>query len=195
MKIIAISGSLRPNSSNTALLYVVAKLAPKDPKDLDLTIYKGLADLPHFTPELDGDTLPTSVRDWRAVLEKCDGVIISTPEYAYGMPGVLKNALDWIVSSGELVGKPVATISASPSELGGSKAHASLVLTLTALAANLVEGGSVTIPFIGKKLNASGELTDLNTVQSLKFLLDALVRVITPGSPIFSGVRRKAIQG
>ncbi|MEH2057603.1 MAG: NAD(P)H-dependent oxidoreductase [Nostoc sp.] len=134
--------------------------------------------MPHFTPELDGDTLPTSVRDWRAVLEKYDGVIISTPEYAYGMPGVLKNALDWIVSSGELVGKPVATISASPSELGGSKAHASLVLTLTALAANLVEGGSVTISFIGKKLNANGELTDLNTVQSLKFLLDALVRGI-----------------
>ncbi|OYE01484.1 hypothetical protein [Nostoc sp.] len=62
--------------------------------------------------------------------------------------------------------------------MGGSKAHASLVLTLTALAGNLVEGGSLTIPFIAKKLNASGELTDLNTVQSLKFLLDALVRVI-----------------
>ncbi|OYD96392.1 flavoprotein [Nostoc sp. 'Peltigera membranacea cyanobiont' 210A] len=175
MKIIAISGSLRPSSTNTALLHAVAKLAPKD---LDLTIYNGLADLPHFTPELDGDTLPRVVKDWRALLEKSDGVLISTPEYAYGIPGVLKNALDWIVPSGELVDKPVATISASPSELGGSKAHASLMLTLTALAANLVEGGSVTIPFVSKKLNANGELIDINTVQSLKFLLDALVRAI-----------------
>ncbi|MEH2227196.1 NADPH-dependent FMN reductase [Nostoc sp.] len=105
-------------------------------------------------------------------------ILFSTPEYAYGMPGVLKNALDWIVPSGELVDKPVATISASPSELGGSKAHASLMLTLTALAANLVKGGSATIPFVGKKLNANGELTDMNTLQSLKFLLDALVRGI-----------------
>lgn len=175
MKIIAISGSLRPSSTNTALLYAVAKLAPKD---LDLTIYNGLADLPHFTPELDGDTLPRVVKDWRALLEKSDGVLISTPEYTYGIPGVLKNALDWIVPSGELVEKPVATISASPSELGGSKAHTSLMLTLTALAANLVVGGSVTIPFVGKKLNANGELTDMNTVQSLKFLLDALVQAV-----------------
>lgn len=80
-------------------------------------------------------------------------MLIGTPEYAYGMPGVLKNALDWLVLSGELVNKPVATISASPSEFGGSKARAWLILTLTALAANIVEGGSLTIPFIGKKLN------------------------------------------
>ncbi|MCC5645875.1 NAD(P)H-dependent oxidoreductase [Nostoc sp. CHAB 5824] len=122
--------------------------------------------------------LPIVVKDWCTLLEKSDGVLISTPEYAYGMPGVLKNALDWIVPSGELIDKPVATISASPSELGGSKAHASLMLTLTALAANLIESGSVTIPFVGKKLNANGELTDMNTVQSLKFLLDALVQAI-----------------
>lgn len=175
MKIIAISGSLRSSSTNTALLYATAALAPKE---LELTIYKGLGDLPHFTPELDGDTSPRAVRDWRALLENSDGVLIGTPEYAYGMPGVLKNALDWLVSSGELVNKPVATISASPSESGGSKAHASLILTLTALAANIVEGGSVTVPFVGKKLNSNGGLTDLNTAQSLKFLLDALVQGI-----------------
>ena len=175
MKIIAISGSLRPSSTNTALLYALVTLAPNS---VELSIYKGLGDLPHYNPELDGNTLSISVRDWRLLLLNSDGVIISTPEYAYGMPGVLKNGLDWIVSSGELVGKPVATISASPSDLGGSKAHASLVLTLSALAANLVEGGSVTIPFVGKKLNAQGELTDLSTLQSLKYLLDALVRGI-----------------
>lgn len=107
MKIIGISGSLRSSSTNTALLYATAALAPKE---LDLTIYKGLGDLPHFTPELDGDTSPRAVRDWRALLENSDGVLIGTPEYVYGMPGVLKNALDWLVSSGELVGKPVATI-------------------------------------------------------------------------------------
>ncbi|MDZ8053745.1 MAG: NADPH-dependent FMN reductase [Aulosira sp. ZfuVER01] len=175
MKILAISGSLRPGSANTSLLKAAATLVAEG---IDLTIYEGLADLPHFNPELDGDTPPISVRNLREQFQTSDGVLICTPEYAYGMPGVLKNALDWIVSSGELVGKPVATISASPSEFGADKAHASLVLTLTALAANIIEGASLTVPFVSKKLNGKGELIDPDTVQSLRATIDALVRGI-----------------
>ncbi|MFN6569858.1 NAD(P)H-dependent oxidoreductase [Dendronalium sp. ChiSLP03b] len=172
MKILAISGSLRPGSANTSLLRAAARIIGEG---IELTIYEGLANLPHFNPELDGEVPPISVNNWRKQLRKSDGVIICTPEYAYGMPGVLKNALDWIVSSGELVGKPVAAISASPSEFGGANAHASLVLTLTALAANIVLGASLSVPFVSKKLNNKGELTDPDTAQLLRFVLDALV--------------------
>ncbi|BAY66680.1 NADPH-dependent FMN reductase (plasmid) [Calothrix brevissima NIES-22] len=175
MKILAISGSLRPGSANTSLLRATTTLfAP----GVDLTIYEGLADLPHFNPELDSELPPSSVKNLREQLQSSDGVLICTPEYAYGMPGVLKNALDWIVSSGELVGKPVATISASPSEFGADKAHASLLLTLTALAANIIEGASLTVPFVTKKLNGKGELTDPDTVKSLISALNTFVRGI-----------------
>ncbi len=147
MKILAISGSLRTESSSTALVQALAKMAPKD---VEFTIYHGLADLPHFTPDLDDQAAPISVINFRALLQESDGVIICTPEYAYGMPGVLKNALDWTVSSGEFVGKAVATLSSSPSEFGGSRFHDSLLLTLTALSADVVEGASLTIPFVRK---------------------------------------------
>lgn len=121
MKIVAISGSLRAASSNTAL--VRAALA-SPPPGVETMLYDGLASLPHFSPELDGDAAPASVWNFRAQIASADGVLICTPEYAYGIPGSLKNALDWLVTSGELWRKPVAVLSASPSALGGEKAHA-----------------------------------------------------------------------
>jgi len=90
-------------------------------------IYGGLDDLPHFSPDRDGDDPPRSVGRLRELLRTADGVLIGTPEYAFGVPGALKNALDWTVSSGEFDGKPVAAISASPLYTGGAKAHASLL--------------------------------------------------------------------
>jgi chromate reductase len=101
-----------------------------------------------------------------------------SPEYAFGVPGVLKNALDWTVSSGEFSGKPVVAISASPLWSGGDKAHASLLLTLTALGANVPEKGKLMIPTVNKKLNANGDIVDIETMQALKMVLDALARTI-----------------
>jgi chromate reductase, NAD(P)H dehydrogenase (quinone) len=103
-------------------------------------------------------------------------VLICTPEYANGVPGVLKNALDWVVSSGEFMYKPTAVITASPSPLGGEKAHDSLILTLTIMTAKIVEGGTLKIPFFTKKVNPQGELTDPTTEESLGLLIDALTR-------------------
>ena len=128
IKILAISGSLRASSSNTAICRAAIGLAPDI---IDISIYERLGDLPSFNPELNGDTVPEPVQDWRTRLKESDGVLICTPKYAHGMPGVLKNALDWIVSSGEFVDKHTAVISASPSPDGGDKAHASLVQTRT----------------------------------------------------------------
>ena len=104
MRILAISGSLRASSSNTALLQAAAALAPQD---VEVVLYDGLGDLPHFNPDLDGETVAPAVSSWRSKLRDADGVVFSVPEYAHSVPGVLKNSLDWVVGSGELADKPV----------------------------------------------------------------------------------------
>ncbi|MDQ4141691.1 MAG: NAD(P)H-dependent oxidoreductase, partial [Bacteroidota bacterium] len=124
MKILAISGSLKSTSKNSILVRAIGTLVPEG---WQYTIYNGLDDLPHFSPERDIEPAPEAVQKLRSSLKAADAVLICTPEYAHGMPGSLKNALDWTVSSGEFVGKPVAVLSASPSMLGGDKAHAGLV--------------------------------------------------------------------
>ena len=110
--VLAISGSLRSGSSNTILLRAAAELAPRG---LSVAFYEGLGELPHFNPDLDDEANPPpQVREFRDALRAADGVMICSPEYAHGVPGSLKNALDWVVGSGELSGKPVALINASP---------------------------------------------------------------------------------
>lgn len=175
MHILAISGSLRASSTNTTLVRAITRLAPEN---MQITLYEGLADLPHFSPDLDGNEPPVAVHTLRKSLQAADGVLICTPEYAFGVPGVLKNALDWTVSSGEFWGKPVVVISASPLWGGGDKAHASLLLTLTALGANVPDEGKLMIPTVNKKLNANGDIVDTETVQKLKAVLDALAQTI-----------------
>ena len=172
MKIVAISGSLRAASTNSALVRAIAALAPENVR---VTVYEGLADLPHFSPELDGGDLPMPVKELRGLLGEAGGALICTPEYAFGMPGSLKNALDWLVSSGELWRKPVAVLSASPSANGGDKAHAACRLTLTALEAHVVEEASLIIAFSRTKVKPDGEVTDTETVQALQASLTALI--------------------
>jgi NAD(P)H-dependent FMN reductase len=175
MKIVAISGSLRAASTNTALVWAAAALAPEG---MTVTVYGGLGNLPHFSPELDGDDAPAAVRSLRGMLAEADGALICTPEYAFGMPGSLKNALDWLVTSGELWRKPVVALSASPSALGGEKAHAALLLTLSALEAHVVADGSLCLPFITTKVSKSGDVTDPATAQALRASLDALAQAV-----------------
>jgi chromate reductase len=90
MRILAVSGSLRAASSNTIPLNAAAALAPKN---VDMVVYRGLGDLPHCNPDLDKEVVPPAVTDFRALLGKSSGVIISSSEYAHGVPGVLKNWL------------------------------------------------------------------------------------------------------
>ena len=109
INILAISGSLKSTSVNTSILRAISKIAPQK---VIINVFDGLDKLPHFNPESANDI--ETVNDFRQQLRVADGVIFSTPEYAFGVPGVLKNALDWVVSSGELNEKPVVAISASP---------------------------------------------------------------------------------
>jgi NAD(P)H-dependent FMN reductase len=171
--ILAISGSLKSTSSNTSILRAAACLTPKN---VSIKIFEGLDLLPHFNPETTENN--AVVNDFRQQIKDAAGVMFSTPEYAFGVPGVLKNALDWLVSSGELNGKPVAAISASPLYSGGDKALASLLLTLTALGTNMGANSSVSFANFKNKMNEDGIINDTETLKALKQLLNSLIEII-----------------
>lgn len=168
--IFAVSGSLRAGSSNHNILKHINGLLPAG---FDYIIYDGLASIPPFDPGLDNDTPPHLGTDLRDKITAANAVIICTPEYAFGVPGQLKNALDWLVSSSTLVNKTVVLITAS---LGGENAHASLKLTLGALSANVVE--TLLIQFIRSKMDADGNITDTAAISDLENLTDKLLKAI-----------------
>jgi chromate reductase, NAD(P)H dehydrogenase (quinone) len=170
-KILCISGSLRLNSSNIKILRALTNFTAND---VEIEIYNGIGNLPYFNPEIDQDNVLASVAEWRDRLKKSDAIIICTPEYAHGVPGVLKNALDWIVSSGEFMHKPTAVISASPSPDGGDKANASLVQTLKMMLAKIPDAAILCIPAVSAKLDGQGNIVDIETEESLRSLLKAL---------------------
>jgi len=172
INLLAISGSVRPNSSNTNILQTLASLAPAN---VMFNFFDGLMTLPHFDPAAtEGDI---AVAKFRQQLRTTDGVVICTPEYAFGVPGVLKNALDWVVSSGEFNEKPVAVISASPLPSGGDKALASLLLTMTALG-TITNNMALSIAGIKKKMNERGEVMDSQTLHELRYLLETLIDTV-----------------
>ncbi|MDR3679806.1 MAG: NAD(P)H-dependent oxidoreductase [Flavipsychrobacter sp.] len=175
MNILAVSGSLNPQSSNSAILKHAAEICPAE---MNIIMYDGLDSLPHFSPDRDFEHSPLNVQQLREQIKLADGVIICTPEYAFGMPGSLKNLLDWIVSSGEFVHKPVAAWSASPLQTGGSKAHAWLVQVLNVLTAYVVPESSLNIPFIKTRLDTNGLVSDPALSTSLQSALAALAKAI-----------------
>ncbi len=169
IKIVAISGSLCNNSSATSIVKHVIKLFPQS---INFILYEGVGSLPHFD---DNDNVAVDVKEFRELIMQADGVFICQPEYAFGVAGSLKNALDWTVSSGELVDKPLALITAAT---GGDKAHAAMLLTLTALNTKIGEGAALVISFVRTKLNEKGEVTDTETMQSLESVIKALAKSI-----------------
>ena len=172
-RVLAISGSLRASSSNSALIQAAALVAPSG---VEVEIYEGLGGLPHFNPDYRDEESPQTVIELRARLNNCDAVLICSPEYAHGVPGVLKNALDWLVGSGELVDKPVAIINAAPR---ATHAHASLLETITVMSGRIVHDASIAIPLAGRKLDASGIAADPALADLVVRALRALTRVIT----------------
>ncbi len=174
MKILGLSGSLRVQSSNSALLRAAGRLAPEG---MSLEVWdQQLAELPHFNPDLDGEgaTPPPAVAAFRAKLRAADGLLISCPEYAHGVPGAFKNALDWLVSSGELSRKPTAVLMASPG--GAQLAQAALLPTLRVLEARLVFEAS--LRFTRSQLSPGGEISDPRLAAAVKESLAALAAVL-----------------
>lgn len=140
MKILALSGSLRANSINSALLRAAARLAPVE---LMVTVYHGLGDLPLFNPDIEGRSIE-SVTNFHAQVANADALLIASPEYAHGVTGTTKNALDWLVSFEPFTYKPVGIFNASPR---AQHADAALREILKTMSAMVVEEASMTIHF------------------------------------------------
>ncbi len=159
IRVLLISGSTRPGSTNTAALRALAALAPTPVSAL---MYDGLSDLPAFNPDDDGSG-NAAVVELRRALGEADAVLFSTPEYAGTLPGSLKNLLDWTVGGADLYGKPVASVNvAHPGR--GDGAAATLGIVLGYVAAVPIEGASVRLAvpreLVGTDGNPDGLVSD-----------------------------------
>ncbi|MGA8671749.1 MAG: NADPH-dependent FMN reductase [Terracidiphilus sp.] len=149
MRVLGISGSLRAESTNTILLHAIALLASSD---LEIEMFDGLEHIPAFNPDLETEEEGGPVLKLRTALRGADLVVFASPEYAHGVPGLLKNALDWVVGSGELSGKPVVLVHAAAR---GVHAKASLREILTTMDALLLRDEELTIDLMGRSVTAS----------------------------------------
>jgi NAD(P)H-dependent FMN reductase len=171
VKVLALSGSLRAMSSNSALLRAAARLAPPD---MQVLVYSGLGSLPLFNPDLES-CVPPSVAEFRTQVAAADAVIIASPEYAHGVTGAIKNALDWLVSFEPFANKPVAVLNASPR---AHHADAALRETLTTMAAVIVEPASITVPILGSQLDEDGMVSDASVAPRIRIALEGLCTAV-----------------
>jgi chromate reductase len=175
IKILAIPGSLRQNSSSNYILKAILSVAPED---LIIEVYEGVGNLPHFN---DPEETPEMVMDFREKLKQSDAVLICTPEYAFGIPGSLKNAIDWTVASGDFVDKPVGLVTASSQ---GEKGHAALQLVLTAISATVIDGATLLIPFVRSKLDRTGHVKDNSLLEQLALVVQNLAKASLKNSDV-----------
>jgi len=182
MRLVALSGSLRARSTNNAVLHTALDLL--DPV-ADSVRTPDIAALPHFNPDLDpeGATPPPAVAALRAAVAEADAVLIVSPEYAHGVPGSLKNALDWLVSGTELAGRPTAVLTGSPAPGGGAHAHAQLRETLRTMDGDIVDAACLAIGTIASKIDhATGRTADPATSQAVRGAMAALRAATAAGT-------------
>ncbi|MBB3063309.1 NADPH-dependent FMN reductase [Microbulbifer rhizosphaerae] len=164
LSLLALSGSLRRESYNTAALQALQVLAPQP-----IEVKLGSIDrLPLYNPDLEDENI-AAVNELKSNLRKSDGLIIASPEYAHGISGPLKNALDWLVSGTEFPFKPIMLINTSP------RAHHaldSLKEVLLTMSGTIVEKSFVSIPLLGSNLYAEGIIADQNISGALRKGLD-----------------------
>jgi NAD(P)H-dependent FMN reductase len=137
MQILGICGSLQSHSNNLALLRVAAATVPAG---VELIVFDGVRALPHFNPALEAVEVPESVTEWRNAVATSDALFITCPEYGFSLPGALKNAIDWVIGSGELERKVVAITAAVPTRERGRRGLNALRDTLSAVRASIVGG-------------------------------------------------------
>lgn len=172
IRLLAVCGSLRAASTNKALLEAAARLAPAG---MIVDPFDRLVEIPPFNPDLDTPTPPPVVALWRGEIGISDGLLISSPEYARGVPGSLKNALDWLVSSEVFPGKPVALFHASER---GVAMQASLRLILETMSAKLVESAMLTVPLLGTQTDAAAIVSDARHSEKIRASLEAYARFL-----------------
>ena len=152
MKILAISGSTREASTNTALLRAMKDSAPSG---LEIAVFHSLSLLPVFSPDEEGEKTPAAVEHLMRAVSDNDGIIISSPEYVRAIPGGLKNAIDWMVSRFEVIDKPIALVHASHR---GEDMLSSLRLVLSTVSGAFLENTFLRFPLIGKSPKEIEEL-------------------------------------
>ena len=171
-KIFAISGSTKAASTNGLYISAIIELLGKD---FEVMSFPSIANIPHFNPDLDLEHPPKAVVALRLSIQQADGIIISTPEYAMGLPGSLKNLLDWTVSSGSFSTKPTLALVASTQ---GEKAYQSIIDILTVIEAKL---SAQLIPYAKAKINSDALITDNETLIALKSTVASFVASIENG--------------
>ena len=186
IRILALSGSLRTGSSNSALLRAAARLVPDG---TDFSLYEGLALLPPFNPDRETELYDTAapglryrdnlddrgllaVRDLNERVRQADGLLVACPEYARGVPGAFKNALDWLVGSNAFVCKPFVQFNASPR---ASHAQAALRLTLETMSGLFVEEAALSVPLLNRGLGPDDILADPSLAEPIRAALRAFV--------------------
>jgi len=167
--LLAVSGSLRQTSSNSILLRAAEHLCPDG---VLVRHYEGIGELPHFNPDLLEDPPEAVIALW-SIIGQADGLLFSCPEYARGIPGSFKNMLDWLVSSEEFPGKPVALFNASPR---ASHAQAALRLVLDTMSARIIEEASMTVNLLSSRLSAESIAADPVMGPMIGTALDAFKR-------------------
>jgi NAD(P)H-dependent FMN reductase len=165
--VLAIPGSLRAASINAALLRACARLAPDG---MHVQVYAGLGSLPLFNPDLEASP-PREVQALRAAVAAADVLLLASPEYAHGVSGAMKNALDWLVSFEPFYGKPVAVPNASPR---AQHAHAALCETLRTMSASIIRDACIALPLLGAGLDEQGMVDSPAVSAGIRALLVAL---------------------
>ncbi|MBO8185854.1 NADPH-dependent FMN reductase [Streptomyces spirodelae] len=174
VSVLAISGSLRARSYNSALAQAAQKHAPKG---VDVGIYEGLRDIPPFDEDFETGPPPAPVADLRRRIDAADALLVVTPEYNGSFPGVLKNALDWAsrpAGRSSLQGKTVAIAGASPSNFGTSRAQLALRQVFLSLDARIVAQPEVMVFRAHERIDDAGNLTDETSVDLLRTLVEKL---------------------
>lgn len=174
MKILALSGSLRAASINSALLRVAAALAPPG---MTVAVFEGVGELPLFNPDREASPPPV-VTELRTQVEQADALLIASPEYAHGVTGAIKNALDWLVSFEPFTNKPVAVLNAS------ARAHHAddaLRETLMTMNAAIVVPASLAIPITPSTRDEAGMIADPAIVAAVHAALASLREAVGHG--------------
>ncbi len=173
MRILAISGSLRKQSYNSAALHIAQSLAPQG---VFIEIFERIGEFPLFNPDLGDGNQFEAVVALRERIRETDAVLVASPEYVHGVPGVLKNALDWVVGTGELDGKPVGLINATPA-LGGARwVRDALLEILNVMSANnVVPGAVLCLDGIRTRIDERGVVIDAETGPLIQKCIEALI--------------------
>ncbi|WP_437665199.1 NADPH-dependent FMN reductase [Sorangium sp. So ce1182] len=137
MRILGICGSLQARSSNLTLLHTARAMAPEG---VELVLYDGIRELPLFNPDIEASGAPPAVDEWRRAIAASDALLIASPEYGHSLPGALKNAIDWVIGTGELERKVVGVTAATVSPERGRLGLQALRGTLGAVSARVVGG-------------------------------------------------------